>query len=47
MTDFDQLDMHYFFTEDDDLDKGEFEETFISSNASNFLLYKKPMDFMF
>ena len=38
--------MHYFLTKDDDLDKGEFEGAFISSNASNFLLYKKPMDFL-
>ena len=28
MTDSDLLDMHYFLTEDDDLDDGEFEEGF-------------------
>ena len=28
MTDSDLLDMHYFFTEDDDLDDDEFEEGF-------------------
>ena len=28
MTDFDLLDMHYFLTEDDDLDGDEFEENF-------------------
>ena len=28
MTDSDLLDMHYFLTEDDDLDNGEFEEGF-------------------
>ena len=33
MTDSDLLDMHYFLTEDDDLDGDEFEEGFISSKS--------------
>lgn len=33
MTDSDLLDMHYFLTEDDDLDNDEFEEGFTSSNS--------------
>ena len=33
MTDSDLLDMHYFLTEDDDLDDDEFEEGFISSKG--------------